>query len=142
MRRWSQLRRREMKINYISILLNIHETIAVLSPTYATGTTYAKFNNFRLHSFVSSFEQAIARVCTCYRTRERNAGTFVTSLTSDLTELKRLFLVPSSFDLTELNPAANTLAGCIQWYISAKNLPEPIIPTKYLTDLQAASSMY
>lgn len=49
--------------------------------------------------------------------------------------------VPSSFDLEELSPAPNTLAGCIQWYISGKNLPEPIIPTKYLNDLQAASKL-
>ena len=56
----------------------------IFTPAYATGTTYAKFNIFCLHSFVSSFEQAIARVCTYYRTRETSVGRSVPTFTSDL----------------------------------------------------------
>ena len=33
-----------------------HTDVNGFQPAYATGTTYAKVNNFRLHSFVSSFE--------------------------------------------------------------------------------------
>ena len=55
-------------------------------PAYATGTTYAKFNIFCLHSFILSFEQAIVRVRTYHRTRESEAVRFVPTLTSDLNE--------------------------------------------------------
>jgi len=44
--------------------------------------------------------------------------------------------VPVNYE--HLHPAPNTLAGCIQWYISPKNLPEPIIPKKFLSRLHEA----
>ena len=47
-------------------------------------------------------------------------------------------LVQVNYD--HLNPAPNTLAGCIQWYISPKNLPEPIIPKKFLKKLHDSMS--
>ena len=52
---------------------------------FFTGTTYANFDIFCLYSFFSSFEQAIARVCTYHRTRESDVDRFVSTLTSDLT---------------------------------------------------------
>ena len=40
----------------------------------------------------------------------------------------------SDFDFGELSPLApNTLAGCVSWFLSPKNLPSPIIP-EYLQD--------
>ena len=48
-------------------------------------------------------------------------------------------------DFSELKdgpPAPNTLAGCIQWYISSKNLPEPIIPINFPKKLQGAMGKY
>ena len=56
----------------------------IFTPAYATGTTYAKFDNFCLYSFLFSFKQAITRVCTYYRTRKQRDGRSVSTLTSDL----------------------------------------------------------
>ena len=50
-------------------------------------------------------------------------------------------VIVGTMDFSELKdgpPAPNTLAGCIQWYISSKNLPEPIIPTNFPKKLQGA----
>ena len=50
-----------------------------------------------------------------------------------------------TMDFSELKdgpPAPNTLAGCIQWYISSKNLPEPIIPVNFPKKLQGAMGKF
>ncbi|CBY22993.1 unnamed protein product [Oikopleura dioica] len=39
----------------------------------------------------------------------------------------------SDFDFGDLSIAPNTLAGCVSWFLSPKNLPSPIIP-EYLQD--------
>lgn len=51
------------------------------------------------------------------------------------------YKIGGTMDFSELKdgpPAPNTLAGCIQWYISSKNLPEPIIPVNFPKKLQGA----
>lgn len=45
-----------------------------------------------------------------------------------------------SYDLTELSPTPNTLAGSVQWFLSSKNLPEPVIPSEIFPKLQDAMS--
>ena len=54
-------------------------------------------------------------------------------------------VISGTMDFSELKdgpPAPNTLAGCIQWYISSKNLPEPIIPINFPKKLQGAMGKY
>lgn len=43
-----------------------------------------------------------------------------------------------NFSLCDLNPHPNTLAGSVQWFLSSKNLPEPIIPNEIFPKLQDA----
>ena len=76
LRRWSQ-----SKITWAALYYIISITIGY---DFFTGTTYANFNIFCLYSFFSSFEQAIARVCTYHRTRESDVDRFGPTLTSDL----------------------------------------------------------
>ena len=64
----TKLCRRFVSINCDRVALEsdfwcIYTDVNVFTPAYATGTTYAKFDHFRPHSFVSPFEQAIALVC-------------------------------------------------------------------------------
>ncbi|CAG5095953.1 Oidioi.mRNA.OKI2018_I69.XSR.g14414.t1.cds [Oikopleura dioica] len=44
----------------------------------------------------------------------------------------------SDFDFGDLSLAPNTLAGCVSWFLSPKNLPSPIIPESLQEDLVKA----
>ena len=59
-----------------------------------------------------------------------------------LLKIEVLILIQVPVNYEHLHPAPNTLAGCIQWYISPKNLPEPIIPKKFLSRLHEAMSKF
>ena len=53
-----------------------------------------------------------------------------------LRHFDRFYNCGKTFSLSDLGPAPNTLAGAVQWFLSSKNLPEPVIPTELIPRLQ------
>lgn len=53
-----------------------------------------------------------------------------------LRHFDRFYNSGKHFSLSDLGAAPNTLAGAVQWFLSSKNLPEPVIPTELIPRLQ------